>query len=115
VILNAVAIVVAVVTLFPIFFMLSTSFKPSTEVFSLTPHLLPSHPTWANYRAVVNGSVAGLPYWDFLRNSLLVTVISVLASSLIAMLAAIAVARFRFRFRTTYLIMLLIVQMLPQA
>src|SRR6202042_618728 len=36
------------------------------------------------------------------------------ASSLIAMLAAIALARFRFRFRTTYLIMLLIVQMLPQ-
>jgi len=40
------------------------------------------------------------------------------ASSLIALLAAVAVARFRFRFRfrfrTTYLIMLLIVQMLPQ-
>jgi N,N'-diacetylchitobiose transport system permease protein len=35
-------------------------------------------------------------------------------SSLVALLAAIAVARFRFRFRTTYLIMLLIVQMLPQ-
>jgi len=39
---------------------------------------------------------------------------AVVASSLIALIAAIAVARFRFRFRTTYLIMLLIVQMLPQ-
>ena len=36
------------------------------------------------------------------------------ASTLIALLAAIAVARFKFRFRTSYLIMLLIVQMLPQ-
>jgi ABC-type glycerol-3-phosphate transport system permease component len=43
-----------------------------------------------------------------------VTVVSVVASSLIALLAAVALARFRFRFRTTYLIMLLIVQMLPQ-
>ena len=112
--LNAVAIVVTVVTLLPILFMLSTSFKPASEVFSLTPHLLPSHPTWANYASVISGSAAGMPYWTFLRNSLVVTLSSVLVSSCVALIAAVAVARFRFRFRTTYLIMLLIVQMLPQ-
>jgi N,N'-diacetylchitobiose transport system permease protein len=112
--LNATAIVVAVVTLFPIFWMISTAFKPATEIYSLTPRPLPSHPTWTNFANVLNGSVIGMPYWTFLRNSLLVTVASVLVSSVIALLAAIAVARFKFRFRTTYLIMLLIVQMLPQ-
>jgi ABC-type glycerol-3-phosphate transport system permease component len=112
--LNATAIVVAVVTLFPIFWMISTAFKPATEIYSLTPRPLPSHPTWANFANVLNGSVIGMPYWTFLRNSLFVTVASVLVSSVIALLAAIAVARFKFRFRTTYLIMLLIVQMLPQ-
>jgi N,N'-diacetylchitobiose transport system permease protein len=112
--LNAAAIVVAVVTLFPIFWMVSTAFKPATEIYSLTPRPLPSHPTWANFANVLNGSVIGMPYWTFLRNSLFVTVASVLVSSVIALLAAISVARFRFRFRTTYLIMLLIVQMLPQ-
>ena len=114
VILNAAAIAVAVVTLFPIFWMISTAFKPATEIYSLTPRPLPSHPTWTNFANVLNGSVIGMPYWTFLRNSLFVTVASVLVSSVIALLAAIAVARFRFRFRTTYLIMLLIVQMLPQ-
>jgi N,N'-diacetylchitobiose transport system permease protein len=112
--LNTTAIAVAVVTLFPIFWMVSTAFKPATEIYSLTPRPLPGHPTWTNFRAVLNGSVIGMPYWTFLRNSLFVTVASVLVSSVIALLAAIAVARFRFRFRTTYLIMLLIVQMLPQ-
>ena len=112
--LNATAIVVAVVTLFPIFWMISTAFKLATEIYSLTPRPLPSHPTWANFANVLNGSVIGMPYWTFLRNSLFVTVASVLVSSVIALLAAIAVARFKFRFRTTYLIMLLIVQMLPQ-
>jgi N,N'-diacetylchitobiose transport system permease protein len=112
--LNATAIVVAAVTLFPIFWMISTAFKPATEIYSLTPRPLPSHPTWANFANVLNGSVIGMPYWTFLRNSLFVTLASVLVSSVIALLAAIAVARFRFRFRTTYLIMLLIVQMLPQ-
>jgi N,N'-diacetylchitobiose transport system permease protein len=111
---NAAGIVVAVVTLFPIFWMVSTAFKPATEIYSLTPRPLPSHPTWANFAHVLNGSVVGMPYWTFLRNSLLVTLSSVVVSSVVALLAAVAVARFAFRFRTTYLIMLLIVQMLPQ-
>ena len=111
---NGVALVVALVTLFPIFWMISTAFKPATEIYSLTPHPLPAHPTWSNFANVINGSVIGMPYWTFLRNSLVVTLSSVVVSSAMALLAAIAVARFRFRFRATYLIMLLIVQMLPQ-
>ncbi|HSZ43345.1 MAG TPA: carbohydrate ABC transporter permease [Trebonia sp.] len=114
VILNAIGVIVALVTLFPILYMVSTSFKPSTEIFSLTPHLLPEHPTWSNYVQVINGSVIGIPYLDFLRNSLFVTLVAVVVSSLVALLAAIGLARFRFRLRSTYLIMLLIVQMLPQ-
>jgi N,N'-diacetylchitobiose transport system permease protein len=112
--LNATAILVAVVTLFPIFYMVSTALKPQTEIFSLTPHLLPEHPTFGNFRAVFSGNVIGYSYWKFLGNSLFVTLVAVALSSLIAMLAAVALARFRFRFRATYLVMLLIVQMLPQ-
>jgi N,N'-diacetylchitobiose transport system permease protein len=112
--LNGTGIIVALVTLFPIFWMVSTAFKPATEIYSLTPRPLPSHPTWRNFASVLNGSVIGMPYWTFLRNSLIVTLSSVVVSSLVALLAAVGVARFRFRFRTTYLIMLLIVQMLPQ-
>jgi ABC-type glycerol-3-phosphate transport system permease component len=112
--LNLLGLLVVLITLFPIFWMVSTAFKPATEWYTLTPHPLPSHPTLANFRAVLDGSIIGMPYWNFLKNSLFVTLVSVVASSLIALLAATAVARFRFRFRTTYLIMLLIVQMLPQ-
>jgi N,N'-diacetylchitobiose transport system permease protein len=49
-----------------------------------------------------------------LKNSLLLTLGSVLCSAVLSLLAATAVARFRFRFRTSFMIMLLIVQMLPQ-
>ena len=112
--LNVLGVLVALVTLFPILWMVSTAFKPAREIYSLTPHPLPAHPTLGNFRSVIDGKVIGLPYWNFLKNSLFVTLVSVIASTLIALLAAIAVARFRFRFRTTYLIMLLIVQMLPQ-
>ena len=112
--LNLLGLLVALITLFPILWMVSTAFKPATEWYSLTPHPLPAHPTLGNFRAVIDGGVIGLPYWNFLKNSLFVTVVSVAASSLVALLAAIALARFRFRFRAIYLIMLLIVQMLPQ-
>ena len=112
--LNTVAVLVALTALFPILWMVSTAFKPPTEIFSLTPHPLPAHPTLGNFRSVLGGSVIGHPFWTFLVNSLVVTLASVAASSVLALLAAVGVARFRFRFRTSYLVMLLIVQMLPQ-
>jgi N,N'-diacetylchitobiose transport system permease protein len=112
---NGLGVLVALVTLFPIFWMISTAFKPTQEIFSLTPHLLPTHPTLGNFRQVISGQAAGGigSVWLFFRNSLFVTLATVLIASLIALLASVAVARFRFRLRTSFLIMLLIVQMIP--
>src|SRR5690349_24596026 len=88
--LNVLGVLVALVTLFPILWMVSTAFKPAGEIYSLTPHPFPAHPTLGNFRSVIDGTVIGLPYWNFLKNSLFVTLVSVVASTL---LAAIAVAR----------------------
>jgi N,N'-diacetylchitobiose transport system permease protein len=113
--LNVLGLLIAIVTLLPIFLMISTAFKPSHEIYSLTPHLLPSHPTLDNFRQVSSGQVTGGigSVWLFVRNSFGVALVTVVIASLLALLAAVGVARFRFRFRTTYLIMLLIVQMVP--
>jgi N,N'-diacetylchitobiose transport system permease protein len=113
--LNSTGVIVALITLFPIFWMVSTAFKPSSEIFSLTPHPLPGHPTLGNFSSVMNGHAAGIgiSFWTFARNSLYVTVTTVVLASVVSLVAAVAVARFRFRFRAAYLVMLLIVQMLP--
>jgi N,N'-diacetylchitobiose transport system permease protein len=112
--LNGCGVLVALLTLFPIFWMVSTAFKPSQEIYSLTPHLLPAHPTLGNFSAVMSGQASGIgSVWLFFRNSLVVTVSTVVLASLVSLLASVAVARFRFRFRASYLIMLLIVQMIP--
>jgi N,N'-diacetylchitobiose transport system permease protein len=113
-VLNLLGLLVALFALFPVLWMISTAFKPATEIYSLTPHPIPLHPTLANFRAVFSGSVIGISYWTFLKNSLFITITAVVASSFIGLLAAIALGRFKFKFRTTYLIMLLIVQLLPQ-
>jgi len=114
VVLNLLGVLVALFALFPVLWMISTAFKPPTEIYSLTPHPVPLHPTLANFRNVFSGSVIGKSYWTFLKNSLFITLVAVALSSLIGLLAAIALGRFKFRFRTTYLILLLIVQLLPQ-
>ncbi len=113
--LNGFGLLIALATLFPIFWMISTAFKPSQEIYSLNPDLLPAHPMLGNFRQVISGNVTGGigPVWLFFRNSLAVALATVLISSLLALLAAVAVARFRFRLRSTFLILLLIVQMIP--
>jgi len=82
---NACGVLVALVTLFPILWMVSTAFKPAREIFSLTPHPLPAHPTLANFGLVMSGSVIGYPFWRFVANSLIVTLAAVLASSLLSL------------------------------
>jgi N,N'-diacetylchitobiose transport system permease protein len=94
--------------------MLSTAFKSSNDIYSLTPSLLPKHWTLGNFREVISGQVSGIgSVWLFFRNSLAVTLSTVVLASLVSLLASVAVARFRFRLRATFLIMLLIVQMIP--
>lgn len=113
--LNGLGLLIALVTLFPIFWMVSTAFKPSQEIYSLTPSLLPAHPTVGNFDQVISGQVTGGigPIWLFFRNSLAVTLSTVVFASILSLLASVAVARFRFQLRTTLLVLLLIVQMIP--
>jgi N,N'-diacetylchitobiose transport system permease protein len=113
--LNGFGVLIALTTLFPLFWMVSTAFKPSHEIFSLTPSLVPQHWTLGNFREVISGQVSGGigSIWLFFRNSLTVTLSTVVLASLVSLLASVAVARFRFRLRATFLVMLLIVQMIP--
>jgi ABC-type glycerol-3-phosphate transport system permease component len=113
VLLNAAGIAVFVFSVFPVFWMVSTAFKPNQEIFSSTPHPLPFHPTLQHFSYVLNGGIAGVSFWHYFVNSAIVALSTVVVSGLFALLAATAVARFRFRLRTTFLVLLLIMQMVP--
>jgi N,N'-diacetylchitobiose transport system permease protein len=97
--LNLAGLLVALFALFPVLWMISTAFKPATEIYSLTPHPIPLHPTLANFQAVFSGSVIGISYWNFLKNSLFITIVAVVASSFIGLLAAIALVSLFIDFR----------------
>ncbi|HEY6592619.1 MAG TPA: carbohydrate ABC transporter permease [Asanoa sp.] len=112
--LNGAGVLVALFALFPAWWMVATSLTPNREIFAGQPVPVPRHPTLAHYREILTGDlIPGATFVDFFLNSTLVAVSTVALSSLVALLAATAVARFRFRLRTTFLVMLLVVQMIP--
>jgi multiple sugar transport system permease protein len=89
---NAALILVAVLTLFPLLWMVSASFMPAGSANTLPPPLLPKHPTFEHY-------VALFTRLDLLRNflnSLLISTVTTVLSLFINALAGYAFAKLRF-------------------
>jgi len=112
ILLNLAALVVFAVSVFPVYWMVQTSFLPNRLIRRPDPLFAPTEPTASNYRRILTQE-SQFPFLDALRNSMLVTVFTVIAALLLALLAALAVTRFRFRSRRAFVMLILIVQMLP--
>ena len=106
---NLTAVVVFLLFVFPVYWMVSTAVKPSGDIRTFDVSLIPRTVTLEHFRTAVGAD----GFWRFMRNSLLVSASVTLLAVLVALLAATAVARFRFRGRRTYLLMILVVQMVP--
>jgi ABC-type sugar transport system, permease component len=107
--LSLLAVLVAAVWAFPVYWMLSSSLMSNARLRAATPSFWPVNPTLQNFRSVVEGS----SFLSALRMSLLVTGVTVVAVLAFAFLAALAISRFRFRGRTSFVLTVLFVQMLP--
>lgn len=106
---NASGIVAIVLMGFPVYWMITTSFKPKGDILSTNPTLLPRSFTLSNYVEAVTkeGFVRAL------INSLIVVFFTVTISLLVALFASIAVARMKFNGKRIYIATILLVQMLP--
>jgi N,N'-diacetylchitobiose transport system permease protein len=107
--LNGSAVLVFAAMFFPVYWMISTAFKPGRDILRLTPKWFPSPATLANF-----GDAIHRPYfWSDVKNSLIVVGAVVGASLLLAFLAAVAIARFRFYGRRAFIAVIIGVQMVP--
>jgi N,N'-diacetylchitobiose transport system permease protein len=107
--LNGTALLLFVLTVFPIYWMVATGFKRGVDILSFEPKWLPFPGTLENYRAAI-----AKPF--FARdaaNSVIVVAVTVVVSLALALLAALAAARFRFSGRGLLIVMLIVVQMVP--
>ena len=107
--INATGAVVAFVALFPVYWMVLSSFKRNSELRTVNPQFVPTNPTLDNYRRVFERDF----FWTAMRNSAMVTVTVVFLALAVAFLAALAISRFRFRGRMAFIITILAIQMIP--
>src|SRR4051812_44717685 len=106
---NALALALAVLFGFPIYWMVITSFKTSADINRLVPQFWPRHPTLASFREVLADPI----FRQDLANTFVITLAAVAVSVVIGFFAALAIARFRFSGRRVFVFAVLIVQMIP--
>jgi multiple sugar transport system permease protein len=106
---HVLVIVAVLVTIYPVAWMLGTSFKPAAEVVSSTKPW-PTSPTLSNYPAGWTGN-PGVTFGTFFINSAIVSCAAVIGNVAACSLAAYAFARLRFRARR-YLFPIVIVTLL---
>ncbi|MFI6325868.1 carbohydrate ABC transporter permease [Nonomuraea sp. NPDC050556] len=111
--LNTTGVLVFIYAIFPVYWMVSTGFKANDQIFTTDFIPFPTHFTLDHFSRVLTEGVANNSIWLYMRNSAIVALGTVLIGSLFALLSATAIARFRFKGRGTFLILLLVVQMLP--
>jgi N,N'-diacetylchitobiose transport system permease protein len=107
--INAIGVVAIVAFAFPVYWMASTAFKQPGDIQTYVPKFLPIPPTLDNF----NTAVTRPHFPDYLRNSLVISVSTVLLSLVVGLLAAMAVARARFRGRKSFLLLVVVAQMAP--
>jgi N,N'-diacetylchitobiose transport system permease protein len=108
---NALGLAIFVVMVFPVFWMISTAFKPEDQVNSLTPTWFSLQPTLHHFRDAMDQPF----FWNDVVNTLIIVGIAVVVSMTLAFLAAVAVAKYRFTGRKIFIVLVIGVQMIPGA
>ncbi len=89
------ALIVIIIVGFPLLWMVLSSFKPSTELFKIPPHIFPKSPTFYWYFNAFKNSIV----IRYFTNSLVVSTSTMLINMVIATLGAYSLARFNYRGR----------------
>lgn len=106
---TVVAIVVALAWAFPVYWMFNSSFLPNAVLQSTTPTFLPFGGSFDNFKAVF----ADGKFVAALGISLTVTLTTVAVALFVAFLGALAISRFKFKGRKSFILAMLLIQMLP--
>lgn len=102
-------ILIALVQLFPLYWLFTFSLKDNMQIFTTNPLGLPNPYRFENFADVLQrGQVA-----SFLLNSLLVTTATIAVSTVLSTMAAYAIARMKWKWSNTALLFFLMGMMIP--
>jgi len=103
------AVIATLAVLFPLYWMLVTSFSTQADLYSPGLHLWPEHFTVSNFTTPFKA----FPVWTWFRNSTVITLAVTVITVACNLLAGYAFAKFRFRGRTVLFLLLLSTMMIP--
>ncbi len=99
----------AIVTLFPFLYMLSSSLMTLPEVLSIPPKLLPASPQWANYKEALKVA----PFSRYFLNTVFVTTCTTFGTLLTTILAGFSLNFLNFKYKRVLEGFLLSLLMIP--
>jgi ABC-type glycerol-3-phosphate transport system permease component len=105
----AIVIVLLAAMMLPVYWTLVTAFKPNAETYVFPPVYLPKHPTFEPFTLLFRDYAFG----RYIRNSLIVTLVTTSAVTLAAMFAAYGISHYQFKGATTVLYVLLFSRIIP--
>ena len=101
------ALLFCVVWFFPVYWMIITAVKPRDEIMTTTPVFWPTHLSFDNFIVAVTQT----SFLTNLKNSVVVTAISIVLSIIVAFFACAALTLYRFRGRKPIMVFVLAIQM----
>lgn len=105
----AILIVISVIILIPFYWMVTTSLKHQTKIFSFPPQWIPNPIKWENYALVFDEQ----PFHLYFYNSTYIAVVVTLGTCVFAALAGYAFAKISFPFKNVIFLILLSSMMIP--
>lgn len=106
-------IIVCIFALFPFVWMLSTSFKTNSEIYTAAPTFIPKEPTAAGYVNMFTTETSTFNFKQWAVNSVFVAFFTTAFSMVIAVLGGYGISRYRFRGRGALSYVVLTTQVLP--
>ncbi|APF34769.1 MULTISPECIES: carbohydrate ABC transporter permease [Microbacterium] len=95
----------------PVYWLLVTSLTPSDRVFAFPPAIFPTQVTFEHYATVFGNE----QIFGYLRNSVIVSVVTAVLSVVVSMYMGYAFSKYRFAGRKSLMYFVLSSQMFPQA
>lgn len=108
--LNLVFILICFIGLVPILYALSLSFSGGSNALSTHISFIPKEFTWKNYTSILSDQ----PFFLWLRNSIILSIGTMVIAMGSAVVAAYAFSRFRYKGRKSILKFLLLLNAFPQ-
>jgi multiple sugar transport system permease protein len=102
-------IVASAFFIIPFLWLVSTSLKPITQIFTFPPEVIPRPFQWSNYSRAVDY----IPFWTYLKNTTVITIISTVGVVVSCPLVAYSFAKLEWRGRNLLFYLTLAVMMIP--